>query len=117
MVCKGVYWNPVDRAKRWFTPPPEGSKELLFRVRYVVAASDLVMERPSETVKLPNRKDKQQIKDMGGRRVLVDSHDSILAELARRAMIDFVEREEEEDSDSEEERDPNDDEEGRHDDQ
>ena len=36
IVCKGMYWNKVGRAKRWYSPPSV-VLERLFRVRYVVA--------------------------------------------------------------------------------
>ena len=53
MVCKGIYWNKVPRAPRWYTPPPP-ENEHLFRVRYVLCP-DITMEDPSDTVNLPTR--------------------------------------------------------------
>ena len=52
---------------------------------------NLEMEDPSETVKLPSRKSNAQILRKGPKRVSIEAHNKVIAELARRAMMDFEE--------------------------
>ena len=91
IVCKGVHMNEVGRAPRWYTPPPgRRPPKHIFRVRYVVDPN-LEMEDPSETVKLPNRKGDDKILRKGPKRVSIEANNKVIAELARRAMMDFEE--------------------------
>ena len=108
LVARGVYWNQVRGATRWFSPPPTNQRqERIFRVRYVLEP-DVIVEEPSATVTLPNRRDKARILALGPRRVTLAAEDTINSELAHRARIDYEEDnnivedvgdEEEEDSD------------------
>jgi hypothetical protein len=103
IVVRGVYWNPVGRAKHWFTPPPNLQRvEHLFRVKYVVQAN-VVVEQPSDTVRLPNRRDRQRILSLNPLRVSAESHNKILSEIALRARLDYEEGQAVEAAESEEE--------------
>ena len=59
LVAKGKYWNRVKGARRWYTRKL-AEQERIFRLRWIVVP-DVEMEKPSDTVKLPNRRDKQTI--------------------------------------------------------
>ena len=49
------------------------------------------MGDPSEMVKPPNRKGNAQILKKGPKRVSIEAHNKVIAELARRAMMDYEE--------------------------
>jgi len=95
MACKGEYWNKLAGATRWYTPAPRRqNKILVFRIRYVVHP-DVQTEEPSDAVKLPGawgRTRQQQILKMNPRRMTETSHQAIQAEIARRDLLDFEER-------------------------
>ena len=89
IVADGIYWNPVGRATHWYTPPtvPQVHK---FRVRYV-ASTNIEMEAPSDTVKLPNRRDRAAVMALQPLRLSKAAHELIQAAMARRARINFEE--------------------------
>ena len=88
IVVTGVFLNIVPRATRWYTPPPDRTKEYLFRVRYVLDPG-VVMEAPSVTVVLPNSTNKADIMNLHPRRVSKHSCATIDTEIGRRAMLDY----------------------------
>jgi hypothetical protein len=91
LVAKGVYWNDVGRAPRWYTPPSGRRVQRLFRVRYVVSPQ-LVVNDPSDDVVFPrSRKDRNRVLKMGPKRVTDECHGHVLAEVARRARLDHEE--------------------------
>lgn len=90
-VCRGIYWNEVRGAARWFTPPTENQHvECIFRARYILSAA-VTMEIPSPQVTLPNRRDKKLILQKGPKRVSAESQEEIIASLSQRATIDYEE--------------------------
>jgi hypothetical protein len=51
LVCDGTcYLNPVGRARNWYTP---GDDRVTVQVQHAVAA-DILLEKPSASVKLPS---------------------------------------------------------------
>ena len=54
-----------------------------------VADPGVTMEVPSITVALPNLSNKEHIMALEPRRVSKDSHDSIVAQIDQRAMLDY----------------------------
>jgi hypothetical protein len=106
LVCKGKYWNDVKRAKCCFTPNQQDPK--IFHVRYVVGPC-LQMENITGDTQLPLvRQIKEQIVRLGAKKVTEESHDAVMVEVARRAVLDYEEglargdADGEEDSDMEE---------------
>ena len=84
IVCKGVYWNKVGRAKHWYSPPSVAA-ERLFRVRYVVATGFTMLAHSDSNPFSENRssKSKSQCTD--------SAHNEIESEIARRARLDYDE--------------------------
>ena len=89
LVAKGKYWNRVKGARRWHTQKL-AEQERIFRLRWIVVP-DVEMEKPSDAVKLPNRRDKQTILNKHPKRVSAEAHDRILAEIAGRARLNHEE--------------------------
>ena len=106
IVVRGVYWNKVPSATRWYTPVPlNATVERLFRVRYVLNARIGML--PATDYNRLSRSDRDRIIAMGARRVAPTSHKKVVFEIGRRELLDFceeyVEAEEVHDGDKEEE--------------
>jgi hypothetical protein len=87
LVVDATYLNPVGRARNWYTP---GDDRVTIRVQHVVAAA-LVLEQPSDEVKLPSNCNRRDALSKGARRLSDDSHLTILDEINRRDILDYEE--------------------------
>jgi hypothetical protein len=89
LVFKGKFWNDVKRAKRCYTPNQQDPK--IFRVRYVVGPC-LQMENITGDTQMPMaRQIKEQLVRLGAKKVTEESHDAVMVEVARRAVLDYEE--------------------------
>jgi hypothetical protein len=89
LVCDAAYLNPVGRARNWYTP---GDDRVTIRVQHVVAAA-LVLEEPSDAVKLPSTCNRKDALSKGAKRLSDDCHLTILDEINRRDILDYEENE------------------------
>jgi hypothetical protein len=89
LVCDAAYFNKVPRAPQWYTLSSNTTKVRLCQV--LVADVNLVEESTANAITLPNTCNRREARTQGARKLL--SHDSLLDEIARRAVIEFVEDE------------------------
>lgn len=87
LVCDATYFNRVPRAARWYTP---SEMKTVVRLRQVLK-TDLILGPVSDKNKLPNTCQKTAARRLGAVKVASTDHDSMLDEIARRAMIDHEE--------------------------
>jgi hypothetical protein len=77
LVCDGTYLNPVGRARNWYIP---GDGHVTVRVQHTVAA-DILLEKPSASVKLPSNCNQRDALSKGTRRLSYDSQLTIIDEI------------------------------------
>jgi hypothetical protein len=93
LVVRGQFWEPVHRAKGWFTPPSKDKERHVFRVKYILS-TDIVLQEAEAVPALPKgfpRKSKTDLIKKGGRCVSRESEDNLKEILFRRALLDYEE--------------------------
>ena len=89
-VADGLYWNPVPRAKDWYTPPQK-EQVFTFRVRYVLKG-DLYMLDQSESYPFPNnRRDRETVLKLKPCKISAGSREQLNQAMNQRKLIDFIE--------------------------
>ena len=89
LICNAAYFNKVPRAPPWYTLSSNTTKVCLCQV--LAADVTLVEESTANAIILPNTCNQREARMLGARKLV--SHDSLLDEIMRRAVIKFVEEE------------------------
>ena len=95
-VVDGVYWNPVPRAKDWYTPPNEETI-FTFRVRYCLKGEIYLIE-PTDSYPFPRIKYREQALSLNPLKISDGSREQLNQALNQRKLIDFIEGNLQEDS-------------------
>lgn len=88
-VCDARYWMKVPRAPQWYTLSDDKTKVRLCQV--LASNVRLVEESGAEGIALPKTCNRSQARTLQARKVL--SHESLLDEITRRDVIEFIEDE------------------------
>ena len=105
VVVDAEYLNPVQRARRWFTPPPRprvAHLNVTIPVSLVLRAG-LELLPISAQDKLPSNCDVKAAKQKGAVKVSSDDHEAILEEAERRDRLEFDPEDSESEGESEDE--------------
>ena len=88
LVADAVYFNPVPRAPRWYTP---SGTSTTVRLQQVIEANLKVGSELNGSSILPNLCNKTEARRKGALRVSEHDHGCLLDEISRMEIIDFVE--------------------------
>jgi hypothetical protein len=88
-VCDARYWMKVRRAPKWYTLSVDKTKVRL--CQRLSSNVRLVEESEAEGFMLPKTCNRSQARRLQGRKVM--SHESLLDEITRRDVIEFIEEE------------------------
>jgi hypothetical protein len=94
LVCQGNYFNPVGRARLWYTP---SGVPTTVRMQQVIAP-DLALLSISNQNKLPNTCNKREATKIGAKRISNKDHDLFLDEINRRSILEYCENSSDEDA-------------------
>jgi hypothetical protein len=97
LVVAAKYWNPVPRARLWYTPGE--NLATVVRMKQVLSA-DLSLGPISEACPLPNNCDKRVATRLGAKQVRNADHEELLEEIQRRVALDYDEDESEAEEES-----------------
>ena len=88
LMCDAVYWNSIPRAPFWFmcSLPPHIETHMLTHV----ITADLQLHAIGENNPVPNTCAKASTTRKGAKKVSVESHDFIMAEIFRREALEDV---------------------------
>ena len=64
MVCEAMFWNPVSKAKYWYTPIPEVEGDTTLRMKQILLAYIKLVEI-SDNNQLPKGFNKKKVKYLG----------------------------------------------------
>jgi hypothetical protein len=90
LVADAVYYNPVPRAPRWYTPAKNATT---VRLQQVILANLLLCSEVQGASVLPNSCNKTEARRKGALKVSAHDHGRLLEEISRMEIIDFVEDE------------------------
>ena len=87
MVCQEMFWNPVVKAKYWYTPMPKGEGETILRMKQVLMAEiELIMTTKDN--KVPKGCNKSKAEELGVVRIREEDIDELLEEIESRDIFD-----------------------------
>ena len=82
-----MFWNPVSKAKYWYTPILEWEGDKILRMKQVLMV-DVKLEEISGNNKLPKGCNKKKGKELGALRIWEENIDGLIEEIRRRDQFD-----------------------------